>query len=375
MTDESIWIPQIQPWLGEEEAAAAAQAVLSNWISEGPRCREFSEQLCELISVPHGVFAPNGTLALALALMALDIGPGDEVLVPATTFIGSANAAILVGASPIFVDVDINNFQIDLACAERLVTPRTRAIMPVHLYGTSCDMLAVMSFAARHSLKVVEDAAQGIGVMHRGRHVGSFGDASAFSFFADKTITTGEGGFVVCRDDGTNERLRHLRNQGRLNSGSFIHPTIGYNFRITDIQAAIGLVQLSKLHEIVARKRTIYGWYLELLNNVRGVRVLGAAPESTHVPFRCVLIAPRAQTLIAHLAGRGIQSRGFFNPMHRQPCFVAWFADKPHSPPMRDEDYPNAVFGYENGLCLPMFPALRQAQVEYIVAQIADFYA
>jgi len=177
-------IPQVEPWLGEEEAIAASKVIATNWISEGPNCAAFSERLRDLIGTPYGVFAPNGTLALALALMALGLGPGDEVLIPDITFIGSANAAIMVGATPIFVDVDSNTYQISLSHADALITPRTRAIMPVHLYGTACDMEAVQAFAMRHALKIVEDAAQGIGVFYRERHVGSFGDAGCFSFFS-----------------------------------------------------------------------------------------------------------------------------------------------------------------------------------------------
>jgi perosamine synthetase len=367
-------IPQVEPWLGEEEAIAASKVIATNWISEGPNCAAFSERLRDLIGTPYGVFAPNGTLALALALMALGLGPGDEVLIPDITFIGSANAAIMVGATPIFVDVDSNTYQISLSHADALITPRTRAIMPVHLYGTACDMEAVQAFAMRHALKIVEDAAQGIGVFYRERHVGSFGDAGCFSFFSDKTVTTGEGGYVACRDPGLHEHLRFLRNQGRQNAGSFVHPMIGYNFRITDVQAAIGLVQLSKLDKIIARKREIHAWYQQDLAELSGVRILAAAPNSTVVPFRCVLLAPRAHELMTFLSQRGVQSRSIFYPMHRQPCFAKWFDDKPYAPSLRDDDYPNAVAGYEHGLCLPVFPTLRRDQVAYIVQQIIEFY-
>lgn len=368
-------IPQVIPWLGEEEAAAAASTISSNWISEGPNCAAFSQRLNDLIGVSYGVFAPNGTLALVLALMALGIGPGDEVLIPDITFIGSANAVVMVGATPIFVDVDRQTFQIDLTFADSLVTARTRAIMPVHLYGTACDMTTVHAFAGRHGLKTVEDAAQGVGVMYKGRHVGGFGDAGCFSFFSDKTITTGEGGYVVCQNPDIYERLRYLRNQGRQNAGSFIHPMIGYNFRFTDIQAAIGLVQLSKLDTIITRKQLVLSWYKQDLSDIRDIRILGPAPESTHTPFRCVLIAPRANELMAHLDHRGVQSRSFFSPMHSQPCFTTWFKTKTHVPSLRDEDYPNAIYGSRNGLCLPAFPTLSRDQVAYIAAQIVEFYS
>lgn len=374
MTTPTI-IPQVQPWLGEEEASAAAQAVSETWITEGPRSKEFAEKLNELIGTPYGVLAPNGTLALVLGLMALGIGPGDEVLVPDITFIGSANAIIMLGAVPVFVEVERTTFQIDVEKAAHLVNERTRAIMPVHLYGTACNMRAVNAFAAYHNLKIIEDAAQGIGVFYDGKHVGGIGDVGCFSFFADKTVTTGEGGFVVCRDAEIYDKLRLLRNQGRFDRGSFIHPMIGYNFRMTDMQSAIGLVQLAKLDEIIERKHRIFAWYKEELGDLDRLRFLGPEPGSTHVPFRCVLIVEGAHKLMRYLETHGIQTRGFFYPMHKQPCFSDWSKTVAHPPSLHDSDYPNALYGFENGLCLPIFPTLKRDQVKYLCNKIRDYFA
>ncbi|SME99339.1 perosamine synthetase [Tistlia consotensis] len=361
-------IPQVSPWLGEDESAAVAQVVADGWITEGPASAAFSEALDRLIGAPFGVFAPNGTLALALALMALDIGPGDEVLVPDTTFVGSATAVVLAGARPVFVDVEPETFQLDVGRAAAALTGRTRAVMAVHLYGTACDMDALGAFAARHGLRVVEDAAQGIGVTWKGRHVGALGDLGCFSFFADKTITTGEGGYVACRDPALHERLRQLRNQGRSERGSFVHPAIGFNFRITDLQAAMGLVQLGKLPQILARKTALHARYRDALAGLPQIRVLGAAPGAGLVPFRCVLIAERAAELSAHLEAAGVQIRGFFPPLHRQPCFAEGREAQP------DSRFPNAIAGHRDGLCLPIFPTLAEAQVERIGALVRDFY-
>src|SRR5262249_23604308 len=195
-------------------------------------------------------------------------------------------------------EVDDQTFQIDLAHAETRIGPRTRAIMPVHLFGTSSDMPTVCGFADRHGLQVIEDAAQGIGVSVAGKPVGSFGDGGCFSFFADKTITTGEGGYVACRDPRVFDRLRLLRNQGRLDRGSFIHPAVGYNFRMTDVQSAIGLVQLDRLPRIVQRKQELLALYREGLSHLPEIRVLGAAEGANHVPFRCVLMTDRVRELM-----------------------------------------------------------------------------
>lgn len=367
-------IPQVSPWLGQEEADAAAKVVLSQWVTEGPKSEEFSEKLNELIGAPYGVFAPNGTLALVLGLMALEIGQGDEVLVPNTTFIASANAVTMLGATPVLVDVDNATFQIDTIKAESLVNERTRAIMPVHLYGTACNMHAVQSFATKHKLKIIEDAAQGIGVYYHNQHVGSIGDIGCFSFFADKTLTTGEGGYVVCRDKAFHEKLLLLRNQGRFDRGSFIHPMIGYNFRITDIQAAIGLVQLSKLEEIITKKKEVFQRYEQRLKAVPGLRILQAEVGSTHVPFRCVLIVKRAHELMRYLAEHSIQSRSFFYPLNKQPCIIerAKLGLYPYS--LDDENFAHSIYGYENGLCLPNFPQLAHDQIDFICDKIYDFF-
>jgi len=356
--DETARIPQMLPWLGEDEAAAVAAAVRDNWITEGPRSAEFSRRLNALIGVEYGVFAPNGTLALALAAMALGIGAGDEVIVPDTTFIGSATAVVLAGATPVFVDVAPHSFQFDTDCAEAAVTPRTRAVMPVHLYGAASDMDAVADFARRHDLVVIEDAAQGIGVAWRGRPLGGLGDAGCFSFFADKTLTTGEGGYVVCRDEAVYEKLRLLRNQGRLERGSFIHPALGFNFRITDLQAAIGLAQLDKLETVIRRKTGNMTHYRAGLDGVAEVAFLDIPEGSGHAPFRCVLLCADREGLEAHLTANGVEPRGFFYPLHRQPCFAHLDREQGGGQSLDDAHFPNANDGYARGLCLPVFPTL-----------------
>lgn len=363
-------IPQINPWLAEEELEAVTRVLTSGWITEGRECEAFGEALNEVIGVPYGVFAPNGTLALALALMGCGVEEGDEVLVPDITFVGSATAAVLVGAVPVFVDVERDGYQIDVQSAERRISRRSRAIMPVHLYGAACDMEAVTDFARHHELKVIEDAAQGIGVSHKGAHVGSIGDAGCFSFFADKTITTGEGGYVACRDGELFERMRRLRNQGRPERGSYIHPDLGFNFRITDLQASIGRAQLDKLPEIVDRKCTLWESYRARLEGLDGVKLLGPQAGASHVPFRAVLIAERPQDLIAHLDRNGVESRRFFFPLHRQPCF----ADGKTARGGCDAGFPNAIHGYEHGVCLPIYPGLSDDDIGRIAELIEGFY-
>lgn len=375
MAIDHMQIPQVSPWLGEAERAAAERVIASGWITEGPRAAEFGARLNDLIGAPYGVFAPNGTLALYLGLVAAGVGLGDEVIVPDITFIASANAAIMAGATPVFADVDADCYQLDVEACERVVTKRTRAVMPVHLYGMAANMPEVMAFAQRRGLIVVEDAAQALGVRYRGKHAGAFGAVGCFSFFADKTITTGEGGYVVCQSEAVYERLRLLRNQGRMDRGSFVHPAIGYNFRITDIQAAIGLAQLAKLDMIIARKLAILSWYRRELDSLPDVRFLPVEPGSEYAPFRVVLLCRAAHRLMDRLAQRGIQPRTFFYPLHRQPCFAHLGASGGGAQDFDDARFPNAIHGYEHGVALPVFPTLSEREVAYICATIRDFYA
>lgn len=361
------------PWVGREEYAAIKSCFDNNWITEGPKSKEFEEKLLKLIGVKYGVFAPNGTLALYLGLRALGIGPGDEVLVPDFTFLASATSVEMTGATPVFIDVNNYNFQIDLADGDKLVTSKTKAIMPVHIYGTLADMKAAMKFAKKHKLKVIEDAAEAIGVVKDGVHAGAFGDVGCFSFFADKNITTGEGGFVVTNRKQLYENLLYLRNQGRINRGSFIHPRIGYNFRMTDIQNAIGLVQLAKLGRIKKRKTHILKKYQQLLKKDESVTFFKEDEEATFVPFRVGILHPKANQLMEFLKEKQIEPRSFFYPLHKQPAFAYLKSSRPNNQEYEDANFPNAVYGFDHGVCLPVFPALTDDQIGFVCQSIKEF--
>ncbi len=363
-------VPQFSPWIGDEEYQAIKKCFDSNWITEGPISREFSQKLLELIGSKYGVFAPNGTLALYLGLKAIGVGSGDEVIVPDFTFIASANAVEMTGARPVFIDVNRKNFQIDMQNAEKLLTPKTKAIMPVHIYGTVADMKPVMEFANKHNLLVIEDAAEAIGVHRDGKHAGTFGKVGCFSFFADKTITCGEGAFIVTDDDKVYENLLYLRNQGRIDRGIFIHPRIGYNFRMTDIQNAVGLVQLSKLEKIKERKAHILETYRKHLSKIKDVSLFEPDRGVEWIPFRVGVLLKNATDLMAFMKTKDIETRTFFYPLHRQPCYD-YLKDKNH--PNTDQAFPNATYGYEQGVCLPTFPDLADDQIAYVVNTIAEF--
>ncbi len=362
-------VPQLSPWIGKEEYRAIKTCFDNNWITEGPLVKEFEKKLLYLTGAKYGVFAPNGTLALYLGLRALGIGPGDEVIIPSFTFIASATSVEMTGAKPVFVDVNRKNFQINLSNADHLVNKKTKAIMPVHIYGTVSDMDQVLVFAKKHTLLTIEDAAQAIDVRWKGKHAGTFGDIGCFSFFADKTITTGEGAFIVTNNDTLYDNLLFLRNQGRKDRGTFIHPRIGYNFRITDVHAAIGLVQLKKLREIKERKARILGTYKRLLANIK-CGFFEPDENAEFIPFRVCIIHEKAHELMSYLKDNGIEPRTFFYPLHKQPCFK-YLQEERHD--QSDDYFPNAIFGYEHGVCLPIFPTLKNNQIEYICETIKKF--
>lgn len=363
-------VPQLAPWLGEDEYAAVKECFDNNWITEGPKAKEFTDKLLKLMDVKYGVFAPNGTLALYIGLRVLGVGPGDEVIVPDFTFLASATSVEMTGATPVFVDVNRKNFQIDLSNADKLVTKKTKAIMPVHIFGTVADMKSVVKFAKKHKLKIIEDACQAVGVHRDGKHAGTFGDIGCFSFFADKTITTGEGGFVVTNDKDLYEKLVYMRQQGRLDRGSFVHPKIGYNFRMTDIQIAVGIVQLGKLKEIKIRKLKTLALYTKLLTGVNGVTFFEPDEGAETIPFRVCILVDKAHELMAYMRQNDIEPRSFFYPMHKQLGFsYLKFKGKSY----KDSDFPNAVYGYDHGICLPVFPTITEEQVRYVCDVIKNF--
>ena len=329
--------------------------------------------MLEIIGSKYGVFAPNGTLSLYLALRAMGIGPGDEVIVPDFTFIASANAVEMVGARPVFVDVGRHDLQIRVEDCERVRTDKTKAIMPVHIYGFAANMTEIMAYAKEHDLMVIEDAAQALGIKWDGKGCGSFGTTGSFSFFADKTLTTCEGGFVTTDDKDIYNKLLLLRNQGRVHRGTFTHPAIGYNFRINDVQAAIGLAQLKKLPEIIERKQKNYNLYREALSDVEQVELYSPSDNvEPYVPFRVILRTKETHSkyLMGFMEMNGVESRTFFYPLHMQPCFSIWEDDPRHA----IRNFEVATDAYSHGVCLPSFAALTESQILYVCDVIKEFY-
>lgn len=360
-------IPVYQPDLGGNVKTYVNECLETGWISSRGRfVTEFENNFAEKIGVEHAASVSNGTVALHLALLALGIGPGDEVIVPTLTYIASVNAVNYCNATPVFVDSVRDTWQIDPEDIRRHITPRTRAIMPVHLYGQACDMDAIMAIAQEHRLFVIEDCAEAFGTLYKGRHVGTFGDISTFSFFGNKTITTGEGGMVVSTDKTLIERARHLKGQGLAAHREYWHDVVGYNYRMTNIQAAIGLAQLERSDEFVERKRAIAMLYAELLSETP-VKIHREAPGTRHSYWMTSILVERADLrdpLRLHLSQAGIETRPLFYPVHTMPM---------HSQNFRR--HPVAEDLAWRGINLPSYPSLSDNQVKTICDEIKAFYS
>lgn len=357
-------VPHFESNVGAAERDAVARVIESGWITEGKEAAAFVAELQALTGAPYAVLAPNGTLALAMALLALNVGPGDEVIVPASTFIGSATAVTLAGATPVFCEVDPVHYQMTVSDADRARTFRTRAIMPVHLYGAVCAMEELLPYAQHHGLHVVEDAAQAIGITRNGQHAGTFGVIAGMSFFADKSVTTGEGGLVMTTDPQLYQRLREIRNQGRRDRGYYVHPTIGYNFRMTDLQAAMGRVQLARLPDTKQEKLRVFAGYQRRLEGLP-VTLLVADPVTSFIPHRIVAQFDDARQAEVFLRARGVEARTTYMPMPYQPCFAHL--------PSASLPFPNAQALYDRGLMLPSYPTMSEQAVAYVCAQIRAY--
>jgi perosamine synthetase len=349
-------IQQVQPHFDDDEVDRLTQTMRRGWLTEGPHAADFLSAVKADTGARYAVLAPNGTLGLFLALLALDLPRDSEIIIPTFTFFASASAAVFAGLRPVFVDADPQTFNLDIDALETLVTGNTSAIMPVHVYGHSPQLDQIVEFAARHHLAVVEDAAQAYGVDYHGRHAGTWGDVGVISFFADKTITMGEGGVVLTNDSVTYEKLRLLRNQGRLNSGTFLHEGLGMNFRVTDLQCAVGLAQLRKLPQIVAAKQANHARYAANLTDLNGVRWMDVQAGSSHVPFRFALLSERQTDVNTALERAGVQTRSFFYPLHRQPALKKY----ERGPLPVSEDL------YRRGICLPVHHGLTEADIDEV---------
>jgi perosamine synthetase len=365
-------VPVNQPLLDGNEEKYLVECIRTGWISsEGPFVARFEEQFAARVGRKHGVAVSNGSVALDAAVVALDIGPGDEVILPTSTIISCAAAIVRAGAKPVLVDCDPQTWNMDPGLVEACITPRTRAIMVVHIFGLPVDMDPLFALAHRHGLKVIEDAAEVIGQTYRGRPCGSFGDISTFSFYPNKHVTTGEGGMMVTDDAALAARCRSLRNLCFKPEQRFVHDELGWNFRLSNLQAALGVAQLERLEKSVAIKRHMGARYTELLKGTQGIQLPVASTryaDNIYWVFGLVLndeVPFDAMESMARLAKLGIGTRPFFWPMHEQPILkkMGLFSGESH---------PVAERVARRGFYIPSGMALSDTQIVRSVAAIKE---
>jgi perosamine synthetase len=357
------WLPEI----GAKEYDSIKAVLDSNYLNEGNVTESFERKLSELLDVKHVVAVTSGTAAITLALTGLGIGAGDEVLVPDVTFIATANAVVLTGATPVLVDIDSQTLNIDPEAAARAITPRTKAIVPVHVSGRAAAMDAVLDLARRTGLFVVEDAAEAFVSRHGGRFLGTLGHAGCLSFSPNKTITTGQGGAVLTDDDRLNVRLRELKDQGRPvrgTGGDDIHASIGYNFKFTNLQAAVGMAQLEYLDARLARMKKLYSVYATELRDLDGIRLPGFRLDVGESPQWTDAIVSRRDELDRYLLDRNMHCRRFWFPLHTQ---------QPYRQP--DERFPISTATCPQAIWLPSAFTLSDADVGAVCASIREFLA
>lgn len=375
------FLPFALPDIGEAEIEAVVETLRSRWITSGPRMKQFEQQFAAAVGGTHAVMMNSCTAALHLALEALGVGPEHEVIVPTVTFAASAEVVRYLGAKPVLVDVRASDHNVDPAAIERAITPRTKAIVAVHFAGVPCDMDEITALAAARGVRVVTDAAHSFPASYKGRNVGTLGDVACFSFYATKTITTGEGGAAITENPEWADRMRVMSLHGisrdawkRYSSeGSWYYEILdaGYKYNLTDIAAALGLVQLRRAHEMLARRRAIAAAYDAAFAGLDGLERLTHAPDREHARHLYVLkLAPGRlrlgrDALIEALKARGIGTSVHFIPLHAHPYYRERFGYRP-------EDLPVAWDCYQRSVSLPIYSTMTDAEVTRVVSAVED---
>jgi perosamine synthetase len=352
-------IPVYQPDLSGNERSYVLECLDSTWISSiGVFIEQFEHAVAQATGSAHAVAVCNGTVALHLALHVLGVGPGDEVIVPSFTYIASVNTIAQTGATPVFADSRRSDWLLDVEDVERRITRRTKAILPVHLYGHACDMPAFQALAARHGIAIIEDAAEALGTTLSGKHVGTFGDVGTFSFFGNKTVTTGEGGMVITNNADLARRLRQTKGQGQSLTRRYWHEILGFNYRMTNIAAAIGAAQMERLPAILERKQAIAAQYRAQLASYP-VEFQQALPDMVSSHWLVSILLPKEadrDRVMRDIGALGIETRPVFYPAHQMPMYE------------QSLQLPVAQSIAARGISLPSYPGLMPTDIERVVA-------
>jgi len=364
--------PIAEPDIGKLEERYVLDAVRSGWVSSlGRYVTEFENRFAQFCETREGISTCNGTAALHLALASLGIGRGDEVVVPALTFIATASAVLYAGAVPVFADADESTWCVSAKTIAAALSERTRAIVVVHLYGQPADMDPILELAASRGIVVIEDAAEAHGALYRGRKVGSLGRVGVFSFYGNKIITTGEGGMITTNDAQLAERCRFLRDHAMSLTERYFHPEIGYNYRLTNLQAALGLAQLERIDEFVRHRRDVMRWYREDLDDHFDLVLNPSLPWAVNANWMVSALFPESintEKIASRLRGLGVDTRPFFRPLHLLPPFSAPADREPKGLPVAERLA-------QRGLNLPTAGHLRRNDIRFITKSVEDLIA
>ncbi|MBC7384729.1 MAG: DegT/DnrJ/EryC1/StrS family aminotransferase [Cryobacterium sp.] len=352
----------------EQDIEAVVGVLRSGRLALGPKVMEFEEKVAKHVGVKHAIAVSSGTAALHLIVKALGIGPGDEVLVPSFTFAASVNAILYEGATPVFVDIRPDTYNLDSNDLEKKRTSKTKAIMAVDVFGHPIDWAPVEAFAKRHKLSIIDDSCEALGAEYHGRKVGSFGDAGAFAFYPNKQITTGEGGMIVTDREDIAKLARSYRNQGRDEMGAWLeHVRMGYNYRMDEMSGALGSSQMDRLDSILAKREAVAMKYSKGLAGVEGVRIPQVLPEMKMSWFVYVITLSEGvntEELMKDLENRGVPSRAYFSPIHLQAYLTTENVYATHS----DLPVTRAICG--RTIALPFHANLRDDEVDYVVNEL-----
>jgi len=359
-------IPLSSPDVTNKEVEIISQVLSTPYLSIGPKIKEFEKKMADFIGMKYAVALNSGTSGLHLCVRSLDIKDGDEVITSPFSFIASANCMLFERAKPVFVDIDKNTLCIDPDKIEEKITERTKAILPVHIFGHPCEMEKIMQIAKKHNLAVIEDACEALGAEYKGRKAGTFGNAAVFAFYPNKQITTAEGGIVVTNDEKIAKLCQSMRNQGRDEGDSWLsHSRLGYNYRMTEISAALGVTQMGRVGEILRKREEVAESYNKRLSKIEGLKIPYVAPDCKLSWFVYVVRLDEKfsredrDAIIQKLGERGISAKNYFPPIHLEPFYVNMFGFK-------EGDFPVTEKVGSRTIALPFYNNLGEEQVDYI---------
>jgi dTDP-4-amino-4,6-dideoxygalactose transaminase len=374
-------IPFHKPYISEDEISEVVDTLRSGWITMGPKTLRFEEEFAKYIPSHHAVAVNSGTAALHLAMKAIHLNPGDEVIIPTTTFTATGEVVCYINAIPVIVDVDQETHNIDVTAIEKAITRKTKAIIPVHFAGQPCDMDEIMQLAKAYHLSVVEDAAHAIPAWYRRRRIGTIGDMTCFSFYSTKPLATGEGGMVTTENDDWAERVRILRLHGiskdawkrYSKGGSWYYEVIepGFKYNMTDLQASLGIAQLRKVDWLWEKRKEIARRYTEAFTSTGGIITPSVKPDRESawhlyaIKLKLEALTIDRNGFIEKLRERGIETSVHFIPLHRHPYYKNAFGLMPG-------DFPNAEWIYERSISLPIYPGMTDEEVSYVIEQVSD---